>query len=77
MKIIDCYYIKGNGADSKCYKIHGVGIVYNVGASLVYCKGIVIASGVLSVSPLMVCLGLGVGQGFVSAAIQFIKNGVI
>lgn len=77
MKIIDCYYIKGNGTDSKCYKIHGVGIAYNITTSLVYCKGVMIASGVLAIHPLVVCLGLGVGQGFVNGAVQYIKGGGI
>lgn len=74
MRIIDCYYIKGDGKDSKCYKIHGVGIAYNVSKGMLYCKGLGVVSSVLSVSPLVVCLGLGVGQGFVSAAIQLTKS---
>lgn len=77
MRIIDCYYIIGKGKASKCYKIHGVGIAYNVSKGMLYCKGLGVVSSVLSVSPLVVCLGLGLGQGFVSAAINFVKNGVI
>ena len=77
MRIIDCYYIKGYGKESKCYKIHGVGIGYNLGKSTLYCKGIGVASGVLSISPLVVCLGLGVGQGFINAAIQYAKGGAL
>lgn len=76
MKIIDCYYIKGYGTDSKCMKIHGVGIAYNVLSGIVYCKGITVASGVLSISPLALMIGLGVGQGFASAAINATKNSI-
>lgn len=68
MKVIDCYYIKGYGKESKCKKIHGVGIAYNVGKSLLYCKAIVVASSTLAISPIVCMIGLGVGQGFVSAA---------
>lgn len=77
MRIIDCYYIKGYGKESKCYKIHGVGIGYNVGKTALYCKGVGVASGILAVSPLIVCLGLGVGQGFVGAAIKYAKGGIL
>ena len=77
MRIIDCYYIKGYGKESKCYKIHGVGIGYNIGMCAVYCKGIGVASGILAVSPIVVCLGLGVAQGFVKSAVQFATKGVI
>lgn len=75
MKIIDCYYIKGYGKDSKCHKIHGVGIAYNVTKGMLYCKGIAIASSVLSIPTLALCVGLGVCQGFVTGGIEFIKNG--
>lgn len=77
MRMIDCYYIRGCGKESKCYKIHGVGIGYNLCTTAVYCKGVGIASGVLAVSPLVVCLGLGVGQGFIGAAIKYAKGGVL
>lgn len=75
MRIIDCYYIKGYGNDSKCYKIHGVGITYNLIKSVVYIKGIGFMSTALSIPPLGLMIGLGVGEGFVSAAINTIKNG--
>ena len=77
MKIIDCYYINGYGKDSKCYKVYGVGIGYNLCTTALYCKGVSIASGILAVSPLVVCLGLGVGQGFVGAAIKYAKGGLL
>lgn len=72
MRVIDAYYIK-NG---KCIKIHGVGIAYNVARGMLYCKAITLASGVLCISPVVVALGLAVGQGFVGAASEFIKSGV-
>lgn len=75
MKIIDCYYIKGRGKESTCRKIHGVGIAYNVGKTLLYCRAIGIVSSALAVPPIAVCIGLGVGQGFVNSGIEFIKNG--
>ncbi|MEG0086973.1 MAG: hypothetical protein RR817_10930 [Niameybacter sp.] len=75
MRIIDCYYIKGYGKESKCVKIHGVGIAYNVARGMVYCKAIGAASGVLSIPPLALAIGLSIGQGFVSSGVQFIKNG--
>lgn len=77
MRIIDCYYIKGYGKESKCYKIHGVGIGYNICKATVYGEGIGIASTILSTSPIVVCLGLGVAQGFVKSAVQFATKGVI
>lgn len=77
MKIIDCYYIKGHGKESKCYKIHGVGIAYNVARSAIYVKGIGIASSTLAVSPIALMIGLGLGQGFVGAAVNTIKGGVL
>lgn len=75
MRIIDVYYIKGNGKESSCKKIHGVGIAYNVARGMLYCKAIGIASSTLAVSPLVIALGLSVGQGFVGGAIEFIKGG--
>ena len=76
MKVIDCYYIKGYGKESKCTKIHGVGIAYNVLSGMVYYKGMTIASGLVGIPPLALMLGLGVGQGFVSAAINATKNSI-
>ena len=77
MRMVDCYYIKGYGKESKCYKIHGIGIAYNVAKSAVYLKGVGIVSTALSVPPLGLMLGLGVGQGFVKTAITTIKGGVL
>ena len=68
MRIVDCYYIKGYGKESTCKKIHGVGIAYNVGRSLLYCKAITVASSTLAISPIVVALGLVVTQGVMSAA---------
>lgn len=76
MKIIDCYYIKGHGTESKCTKIHGVGIAYNVVSGMVYCKSITLASRVVGIPPLALMIGLGVGQGFVSATIKATKNSI-
>lgn len=70
MRVIDCYYIKGCGKDSKCIKIRGVGIAYNIVSGMVYCKSIGVASGVLCIPPLALMIGLGVGQGFMSAAMR-------
>lgn len=77
MRIIDCYYIKGNGSDSKCYKIHGAGIAYNVAKGLIYAKGIGVVSLLTSLPPIGVVIGVGVGSGFVNVAINMIKNGVV
>ena len=74
MRIIDCYYIRGYGKDSKCTKIKGVGIAYNVVSGMAYCKVIGVASSALAIPPLALMIGIGVGQGFVSAGYQFIKG---
>lgn len=74
MKIIDCYYIKGVGKDSKCYKIHGVGIAYNVSKTFVYGKAIMAISTALAIPPLGVVIGVGVTQGFLNAGAGVVKN---
>lgn len=74
MRMIDCYYISGYGKDSKCTKIHGVGIAYNVSVGMTYAKGVTIVAGVLAIHPIVVCLGYGVAQGFVKGAIQYVKG---
>lgn len=56
MRILDCYYISGYGKESKCTKIHGVGIGYNVVTGLAIGKGIMVASSVLSMSPVVVAV---------------------
>ena len=76
MRIIDCYYIKGYGRDSKCTKIHGVGIAYNVLLGISYCKAVTVASGALSVSPMALMIGLSVSQGFMGGFINATKNSV-
>lgn len=77
MRVINCYYIKGYGKESTCTKIHGVGIAYNVGKSLLYCKAIGVASSTLAISPIACVIGLGIGQGFINGAVEFVKNGGI
>ena len=69
MRIVDCYYISGNGKDSKCYKIHGVGIGYNVAKAYVYGKGIMAASGFISLPPLVVALGISITGGVIKKII--------
>lgn len=74
MRIIDCYYIKGYGTDSKCYKVHGVGIAYNTCRGLLYSKAIMVGAAYLAISPMTLAVGLGVGQTAVETGLNIIKN---
>lgn len=74
MTKVDCYYIRIKNGQIKTTKIHGVGIAYNVAKSMIYLKVLTIGGAIIGISPLALGLIVGVGQGFISAAFDYIRN---